>query len=142
MATRFQFIPGRPCAPHSPLARYRPVQPVEAVGSYVRRLSRPGDLVVDLFCQGPTVIREAVAEGRRALGVSVNPVLLTASRLGLIRRDADALNSAFTRLLHVVSRQVVPQRPLRVEPRVRKRRPKKYPLMTRPRAQLKAQTGA
>jgi hypothetical protein len=32
---------------------------------------------------------------------------------------------------------VNPQRPHRIEPRVRKRRPKQYPLMTKPRRQLK-----
>lgn len=50
--------------------------------------------------------------------------------------------SASTRLLDLVARQIIPHRPRRVEPRVRKRRPKNYPLMTRPRAQLKAEIGA
>lgn len=36
-----------------------------------------------------------------------------------------------------VAGQLVPLRPGRVEPRVRKRRPKSYPFMTKPRAQLK-----
>lgn len=93
-----QFIPGKPAPPRPPLARYRPSQPVGAVGAYVRALTAPGDLVVDLFCQGPTVTREAVAARRRALGLSVNPLLLVATRLGLDRRDPDALNAAFTRL--------------------------------------------
>jgi hypothetical protein len=44
-------------------------------------------------------------------------------------------------LLNLVAQQIVPDRPDRVEPRVRKRRPKNYPLMTRPRAQLKAAMG-
>jgi hypothetical protein len=80
------------------LARYRPIQSVRAVGAYAQRLTQPGDLVVDLFCQGPTVVRETVAVGRRALGFSVNPLLLTATRLGLSRPGAGALNAAFTRL--------------------------------------------
>ncbi|MFQ6101978.1 MAG: hypothetical protein ACE5OS_12205 [Anaerolineae bacterium] len=92
------FILGRPDGPRGPLARYRPAQPAGAVSAYVRRFTRPGDLVVDLFCQGPTVMREAVAAGRRALGFSVNPLLLVAARLGLGRRELDALNAAFTRL--------------------------------------------
>ena len=92
------FIPGRPSAPGGPLARYRPTQPVGAVAGYVRAFTAPGDLVVDLFCQGPTVVREAVAAGRRAVGLSVNPLLLVAARLGLSRAGADALNVAFTRL--------------------------------------------
>lgn len=41
-------------------------------------------------------------------------------------------------LLGLIGRQMVPNRPGRVEPRVKKRRPKSYPLMTRPRAELKA----
>ena len=81
-----------------PLARYRPVQPVGAAAGYVRAFTQPGDLVVDLFCQGPTVVREAVTAGRRALGLSVNPLLLVAARLGLGRPGDDALNAAFTRL--------------------------------------------
>jgi hypothetical protein len=81
-----------------PLARYRPLQPLKAVDAYVRRLTRPGDLVVDLFCQGPTVIREAVAVGRRALGLSANPLLLVAAYPELSRPASDALNAAFTRL--------------------------------------------
>jgi hypothetical protein len=45
------------------------------------------------------------------------------------------------RLLRLVAGQAVPFRPDRIEPRVRKRRPKNYPLMTRPRSQLKAALG-
>jgi hypothetical protein len=41
-------------------------------------------------------------------------------------------------LLDLVSAQAVPYRPCRIEPRVRKRRPKSYPLMTQPRSVLKA----
>ncbi|MBU0704874.1 MAG: hypothetical protein KKC18_13520, partial [Chloroflexi bacterium] len=96
--TKNQFIPGNPAPPRAPLARYRPAQPAGAVSAYVRSLTQPGDLVVDLFCQGPTVVREAVAAGRRALGFSVNPLLLVAARLGLSQYDPDALNAAFTRL--------------------------------------------
>lgn len=43
-----------------------------------------------------------------------------------------------TLLLELVARQVVPFRPNRIEPRVKKRRPKNYPLMTKPRSQLLA----
>lgn len=78
--------------------RYRPIQPVGAIGAYVQRLAPAGSLVIDLFCQGPTVLREAAEAGRRALGFSVNPLLLVAARLGLGRRDVAALNAAFTRL--------------------------------------------
>jgi len=96
LMTQAWFIPGIPSPPRGPLARYRPIQPVQAVGAYVQCLTRPGDLVVDLFCHGPTVVGEAAAMGRRALGISVNPLLLVAARLGLSRCEPDALNAAFT----------------------------------------------
>jgi len=98
VSERTSFIPGRPGRPEGPLARYRPVQPARAAGGYVRSLTRPGDLVVDLFCQGPTIVREAVVEGRRALGFSVNPLLLVAARLRLRRLDVDKVKVTFTHL--------------------------------------------
>lgn len=45
-------------------------------------------------------------------------------------------------LLQFTATQKVPYRPWRIEPRVRKRRPKKPPLMMKPRSQLKAELGA
>ena len=45
-------------------------------------------------------------------------------------------------MLDLVAAQIVPHRPERFEPRVRKRRPKNYRLMTRPRWELKARIGA
>jgi len=48
----------------------------------------------------------------------------------------------WTVLLHGVATDLVPHRPDRAEPRVRKRRPKAYPLMTKPRAELKARLWA
>lgn len=42
-------------------------------------------------------------------------------------------------LLKVIAHKAVPERPDRSEPRVRKRRPKIYPLMTKPRHELRKQ---
>lgn len=42
-------------------------------------------------------------------------------------------------LLKVITHKAVPERPARNEPRVRKRRPKIYPLMTKPRHKLRKQ---
>ncbi len=46
--------------------------------------------------------------------------------------------AALERLLQFVATQKVPYRPWRFEPRYRKRRPKKFPLLMQPRSQLKA----
>ncbi|MEH2023987.1 hypothetical protein [Nostoc sp.] len=42
-------------------------------------------------------------------------------------------------LLKVIAHKPVPNRPARNEPRVRKRRPKAYPLRTKPRHELRKQ---
>jgi len=93
------FVPGRPEPLEGLLARYRPLQPAGAAAEYVERLTGPGDLVLDLFCQGATFVREAVRAGRRALGVNVNPISLLVAGLGLEQPpDVAALSAAFTRL--------------------------------------------
>ncbi|NQT94298.1 MAG: IS4/IS5 family transposase, partial [Lentisphaerae bacterium] len=60
-----------------------------------------------------------------------------------LRQWAETLNAAsgkpreqarlFNQLLQILAEDIVPHRPNRAEPRVRKRRPKAYPLMTKPR---------
>jgi hypothetical protein len=54
---------------------------------------------------------------------------------GTIRQQNEDL---FNCLLDLIAAQKVPYRPHRVEPRVKKRRPKKYNLMNKPRAELRA----
>jgi hypothetical protein len=41
-------------------------------------------------------------------------------------------------MLRALARDLLPERPHRIEPRHQKRRPKAYPFLTKPRAQLKA----
>lgn len=56
----------------------------------------------------------------------------------LIASDAN-VEPIYRTLLKVITHKVVPERPGRSEPRVRKRRPKAYPLMTKPRHELRQQ---
>lgn len=62
--------------------------------------------------------------------VSVWPYSATAT-------NAAALQGFYDSLLYYVARRVIPHRPGRSEPRVRKRHPKSYPAMTVPRAQCR-----
>jgi len=48
-------------------------------------------------------------------------------------------NQIYRTLLKVIVHKTIPSRPGRSEPRVRKRRPKSYPLMQQPRHQLRRQ---
>lgn len=55
---------------------------------------------------------------------------------------ASKLQRLYQELLNCISQKLIPIRPNRIEPRVKKRRPKAYPRMQQPRAQLKAKLAA
>jgi hypothetical protein len=85
--------------PGGPLARYRSPALADAAKGFVEQFSAPGDVVLDLFCQGPSLLRQIVSMGRRAVGASVNPLNLLVAGIDLNPlRDFAALNAAFTRL--------------------------------------------
>jgi hypothetical protein len=92
------FTPGGLSAPGPPLASYRPATPVGVLGPYLDAYTQPGDLVIDLFCQGPTLLREAIQAERNGLGLNVNQALLLAASLGLTAVERHAVEAAFTQL--------------------------------------------
>ncbi|MEJ6480691.1 IS4 family transposase [Nostoc punctiforme UO1] len=57
----------------------------------------------------------------------------------LLAADSKQRLRIYCTLLKVIAHKAVPDRPGRSEPRVRKRRPKIYPLMTKPRHELRKQ---
>jgi hypothetical protein len=61
---------------HTYPAKFVPALPLELI----RRLSAPGDLVVDPFCGCGTALVEALLLGRRAIGGDLNPVAVAVSR--------------------------------------------------------------
>lgn len=56
--------------------------------------------------------------------------------------DLSDYSCLYAELIYLVANEKVPDRPDRIEPRVIKRRPKPFPLMTQPRSQLKAKLAA
>lgn len=93
------FAPVGPSPPAGLLARYRPPEMGDAARWFAAQFTAPGDLVLDLFCHGPSVVRESAHSGRRVVGASVNPLLLLAAGLELEPlADPTALKAAFTHL--------------------------------------------
>jgi len=92
------FIPGKPDKPSALLPqRFHPI-PSAVVKAYVEACTQPGDLVIDPFCEGPTVLRQAVRAGRRAVGSSFNPLAAMTIRLALAPPARRQLDAAITRL--------------------------------------------
>lgn len=109
-----------------------------------------------LRCQTPTMVRKEIvmhaiaynlirALMQQAAALYHVPIerLSFKGSVDTLRQWTDTLNAAhdqpreqarlFNQLLQILAEDTVPYRPDRAEPRVRKRRPKAYPLMTQPR---------
>lgn len=70
---------------HQP-ARHRHQSPLPVMQALVRAFSRPGDLVVDPFAGGGTVLRAAALLGRRAVGYEIDAEALATSQRNLSLR--------------------------------------------------------
>ena len=111
-----------------------------------------------LRCRTPEMVRKEIAlhaitynlvRGLMQQAAALYEVDLTRlsfkGSVDTLRQWTDTFNAAhskpreqrrlFNQLLEIIAEDTVPFRPERSEPRVRKRRPKSYPLMTRPRHQ-------
>jgi Transposase DDE domain len=111
-----------------------------------------------LRCQTPAMVRKEIVMHAIAYNL-IRAIMQQAAALyhvpierlsfkgsvDTLRQWTDTLNAAhdqpreqarlFNQLLQILAEDIVPFRPERAEPRVRKRRPKAYPLMTKPRQQ-------
>jgi hypothetical protein len=75
--------------------RFRPV-PSAVAKAYLEAYTQ--DLVVDPFCEGPTVLHQAVHAGRFAIGSSFSPLVVMVTRLALAPPSKRQLDAAITRL--------------------------------------------
>ncbi|UCC61624.1 MAG: hypothetical protein JSV36_12550 [Anaerolineae bacterium] len=92
------FIPGESDRATGLLSGYFQPVPATVVSAYIEAYTQPGDLVVDPFCEGPTVLHGAVDAGRRAVGSSFNPLAVTVTRRALTPPTRRQLDAAVTRL--------------------------------------------
>lgn len=93
------LAPALPRRAAGPLARYRPPELEEAAAAFIAHLTSPGDLVLDLFCRSAAFLRPAIRQGRRAIGVGVNPIGLLLAGLEAQPPDRPhTLTAAFTYL--------------------------------------------
>ena len=92
------FVPGPVPGSETPFLWYLdPVSP-RVVRAYLETCTEPGDLVVDPFCQGPTILQQAAGIGRRAIGSSYDPLAVRLTRAALNPPTRQKLDAAITRL--------------------------------------------
>jgi len=92
------FVPGKRKEAEGPLARYLQPMPAGVAAAYIKAWTEPDQIVLDAFCQGETVLSEAVQNGRKVIAVNFNPLTILAVRGHLTWPDSRQLDTGFTRL--------------------------------------------
>ena len=96
------FVPGErgptPGLPGPIAARLRAPVPAGVAPAYVRAYTRPGDLVLIPYCQDAAVVRDVLAEGRRAVALNFDPLVVLLVRASLAPPPPRELDAAVARL--------------------------------------------
>ncbi|MFN8473446.1 MAG: hypothetical protein U0822_14745 [Anaerolineae bacterium] len=100
--TTIPFVPFVTPAPRpGVLRRWSAPLPAAWVSAVIEATTRPGDLVVDPFCQGDAVVRAALRLGRSVAATDFNPVQTLAARAAAAPPATQTLGRATLRLSEV-----------------------------------------
>jgi 16S rRNA G966 N2-methylase RsmD len=94
---------------HSPLYmihKYWARKPENVVRAYIETYSNPGDLVLDPFVGSGVTALEAVAAGRKAIAIDLNPMATFITRGSAMPCDLEDLDREFLRIERDVRRQI------------------------------------
>ncbi|MEW6308077.1 MAG: DNA methyltransferase [Bacillota bacterium] len=86
--------------------KYWARKPWYVVSRYISHYSRPGDAVLDPFCGSGVTLSEALALGRRAIGVDLNPAAAFLSELTCRPVGIQLLNEALAAVAEAARPQV------------------------------------
>jgi hypothetical protein len=92
------FVPGKTVKAGRFLAHYVQPMPVGVATAYLEAYTSSGQIVLDPFCQSPTLVTEVTATERKAIAVNFNPVLALLVRGQLSLPEPRELDAATTRL--------------------------------------------
>ena len=81
-------------------------RPWYAMRALIEAHTAPGETVLDSFCGSGTTLVEALATGRRAIGVDLNPMAAFICRVTITPADTDALRQAFEHLRAAVADEI------------------------------------
>lgn len=91
------FVPGKAEAGRL-LAHYIQPMPAGVATVYLQAYTSPGQIVLDPFCQSPTLVAEVVGAGRKIIAVNFNLILAWLVRGQLSWPEPQELDAAITRL--------------------------------------------
>jgi len=86
--------------------KYWSKKPYNLVSLYIERYSKANELVLDPFCGSGVTVIESIRLGRRAVGVDINPIAITSTKMGLTPIDIKALKKEFEFLRSEVEQEI------------------------------------
>ncbi len=92
------FVPGKTVKTERFLAHYVQPMPMGVATTYLDAYTSPGQIVLDPFCQSPTLVTEVAATGRKVIAANFNPVLALFVRGQQVLPEPRELDAATTRL--------------------------------------------
>jgi hypothetical protein len=92
------FVPGKTVEEGRFLAHYVQPMPVGVATAYLETCTSPGQIVLNPFCQGPNLVTEVAATGRKIIAANFNPVLALLVRAQQSLPEPRELDAATTRL--------------------------------------------
>jgi hypothetical protein len=92
------FVPGKAVENGRFLAHYVQPMPVGVAAAYLEAYTSPGQIVLDPFCQSPTLVTEVAATGCKVIAANFNPVLALLVRAQQSLPERRELDAATTRL--------------------------------------------
>jgi adenine-specific DNA methylase len=84
--------------PRYRLHKYWGKKPANVIAAYLAQFTRAGQTVLDPFCGSGVTVFEAIAAGRRAVGIDLNPIAVRIARTRLRPVPLDRLDRALARL--------------------------------------------
>ncbi|MDW8403591.1 DNA methyltransferase [Chloroflexus sp.] len=86
--------------------KYWSKKPFNLVSHYIKKYSSLNDIILDPFCGSGVTVIESVRLGRRAIGLDINPIAVTCTRMGLTHINIKALKEAFEHLRVEVEQEI------------------------------------
>jgi adenine-specific DNA methylase len=87
--------------PHSPIYtmhKYFARRPHNVFAELIKHYTNPNDIILDPFCGGGVTVVEAIAAGRKAIGVDVNPLATYVTRMEITPLERSSLLETFDKL--------------------------------------------
>ena len=72
--------------------------------------SERGDLIVDPFCGCGTTIIESLIQGRKSMGIDINPVAILISKAKITPLEPNKLNETKEKIFHLIENYQKPKR--------------------------------